>query len=92
MTGLGGRGLFGLDPNNDGPAAAGATVTGLLFPPCPIFKIAGRDSRFVCTGVASTAAAEGVLGRSLNPGTEEEIRWRLEAAETGGLEVKALPI
>ena len=92
MTGLGGRGLFGLDPNTDDPAAAGATVTGLLFPPCPIFKIAGRDSRFVCRGVASTAAAEGVLGRSLNSGTEEEIRWRLEAAETGGLEIKALPM
>ena len=38
----------------------------------------------------SFTAAEGVRGRGLNSGTEEEIRWRF-AAE-GGLEVKARPM
>jgi hypothetical protein len=37
--------------------------------------------------MSSAAAAEGVGGRSLNSGTEEEIRWRFAAA--GGFEVKA---
>lgn len=79
----------------------GAAVSGLFFPP-PIFRIAGRLSRFVSCGVVTSAmglgivesfaaaAAEGVGGCSLNPSTEEETRWRF-AAE-GGLEVKAPPI
>jgi hypothetical protein len=37
--------------------------------------------------MSSAVAAEGVGGRSLNSGTEEEIRWRFAAA--GGFEVKA---
>jgi hypothetical protein len=35
----------------------------------------------------SAAAADGVGGRSLNSGTEEDIRWRFAA--DGGFEVKA---
>lgn len=38
---------------------------------------------------SAAAAAEGVGGRSLNSGTEDEIRWRFAAA--GGFEVKARP-
>lgn len=38
----------------------------------------------------TAAAAEGVSGRSLNSGTEEETRWRF--AVKGGFEVKARPI
>jgi hypothetical protein len=88
-----------------GPASTscitGAAVRGLLFPP-PIFNIAGKLSRLVCLGVgvvsvtglgilvSSAVAAEGVGGRSLNFGTEEEIRWRFAAA--GGFEVKAPPV
>lgn len=96
-TGLGGKGLFG-------PASTfcitGAAVSGLFFPP-PILSIAGKLSHLDSLGVGvisetglgiveSLAAAEGVRGRGLNSGTEEEIRWRF-AAE-GGFEVNARPM
>ena len=97
ITGLGGKGLFGPGLTF---CITDAAVSDLLFPP-PIFSIAGRLSRLVCSDVGETseiglgmlissaAAAEGVGGRSLNSGTEEEMRWRF-AAE-GGFEVKARP-
>ena len=96
-TGLGGKGLFG-------PALTfcitGAAVRGRFFPP-PILSIAGKLSRLDSLGVGtisetglgiveSFAAAEGVRGRGLNSGTEEEIRWRFAAED--GFEVNARPI